>query len=157
MSELRRVRPDEWEMWREIRLRSLAESPDAFGSTYDREIDFTEADWRDRLAKGPRFLVVLSETPVALGGGFPMPHALMVFGMWTEPAHRRLGHSHAILDAVVGWARARDLPVELHVTLVNPHARTVYEHYGFMATGELEPLRPGSDQQIELMRLPSPG
>lgn len=151
----RRIGPDDWEAWREIRLRSLAESPDAFGSTYDREIAFTEADWRERLAKGPRFLVVTDGVPVALGGGFPLPHGFMVFGMWTDPAHRRRGHSWAVLDAVVGWARERDLPVELHVNLANPAARAAYEHYGFVATGELEPLRPGSEQRIELMRLPA--
>ena len=43
--------------------------------------------------------------------------------------------------------------VALHVNLTNPSARATYEHYGFVATGELEELRPGSDQQIELMRL----
>ena len=38
----------------------------------------------------------------------------------------------------------------LHVNTANsgPHA---YEGYGFVGTGELEPLRPGSEQRIELM------
>lgn len=154
MSEVRRVRPDDWESWREIRLRSLADSPDAFGSTHDREVGFGEADWRERLRKGPRALVLTDGQPVALGGGFPVPEGLFVFGMWTDPGHRRLGHAQAVLDVVVGWARERDLPVVLHVNLGNPGARTTYERFGFVATGELEPLRPGSDQRIELMRLP---
>jgi len=153
--EILRIQTDDWQAWRETRLRSLAESPDAFGSTYDREIAFTEADWRHRLAKGPRFLVVTGGRSVALGGGFPLPPGLMVFGLWTDPAHRRLGHSLSILDAVAGWGRERNLPVELHVNVANPGARAAYERYGFVGTGELEPLRPGSDQQIELMRLPA--
>jgi len=153
MSEVRRVDPDDWEEWREIRLRSLADAPDAFGSTYEREVDFLEADWRERLGKGPRVLVRTHGQPVALGGGFPGPEVLFVFGMWTDPGHRRLGHAKAVLDVVVGWARERDLPVALHVNLGNPAARTAYENHGFVATGELEPLRPGSDQRIELMRL----
>ena len=157
MSEVRRVGQDDWEAWRDIRLRSLAECPDAFGSTYAREVDFVEADWRERLRKGPRVLVLTHGQPMALGGGFPVPEGLMVFGMWTDPGHRRLGHANAVLDVVVGWARERDLPVGLHVNLGNPSARTAYENYGFEPTGELEPLRPGSDQRIELMRLPAQG
>ena len=149
-----RVHEDDWQAWRDLRLRSLADAPDAFGSTLERELAFSETDWRDRLKKGPRVLVLVDDVPVALGGGFPNGDALMVFGMWTDPAHRRRGHADAVLDVVVGWARERDLPVVLHVNVANPGARRAYERYGFVATGHLEELRPGSDQRIELMRLP---
>ena len=155
MCEVRRVGPDDWEAWRDIRLRSLRDSPDAFGSTYEREAAFEEADWREQADGRPGVLVLEDGPPVALGGGFAADGALQVFGMWTEPAHRGRGHARAILDVVTGWAAERELPVELHVALVNPVARRVYETYGFVATGELEPLRPGSEIQIELMRLPS--
>lgn len=112
-----RVTEDDWETWRGIRLRSLRDSPDAFASTYEREAAYDEADWRERLRLGPRLLVVEGGEPVALGGGFPLPHGLAVFGLWTEPAHRGRGHATAILDVVVAWARKRDLRVELHVNL----------------------------------------
>lgn len=148
-----RLGPDDWETWRDIRLRSLQDSPDAFGSTLEREAAYDEADWRERMRLGPRELVVEDGLAVALGGGFPVDQTLMVFGMWTAPGHRGRGHATVILDAVVGWARERSLPVVLHVNLANPSARATYEHYGFVATGELEELRPGSDQRIELMRL----
>jgi hypothetical protein len=39
------------------------------------------------------------------------------------------------------------------VNINNCGARVAYERYGFVGTGEVEPLRPGSDQQIELMVL----
>ena len=35
-------------------------------------------------------------------------------------------------------------------------ARAFYEGYGFVGTGELEPLRPESEQRIELMRIGAP-
>jgi len=152
--EVRRVHADDWEAWRDLRLRSLVESPDAFGSTYERELDFTEDLWRSRLKSGPRVLVLVDGEPVALGGGFPSDDGLMVFGMWTDPGHRRRGHAEAVLDMVVAWARERDLPVVLHVNTANPGAWAAYERYGFVRTGQLEELRPGSAQQIELMRLP---
>lgn len=133
-----RVTADDWETWRDIRLRSLRDSPDAFGSTLELEAEYDEVDWRERMRKGPRVLVVDDGRAVALGGGFPYDETLMVFGMWTAPGHRGRGHATVILDLIVGWARERDLPVVLHVNLANPSARATYEHYGFVATGEVE-------------------
>jgi ribosomal protein S18 acetylase RimI-like enzyme len=43
--------------------------------------------------------------------------------------------------------------VVLQVNIDNLEARGVYERYGFVGTGELEPLRAGSEQRIELMVL----
>jgi len=148
MSDLRRLGPDDWEEFRDIRLRSLADSPDAFGSTLEREQAFTESDWRTRLT-GPVY-VVDDPTPVAVGGLFDNEGVGQIWGMWTDPAHRGRGHARRILDAVTPL-----LPrVQLHVNVANPAARTTYERYGFVGTGVLEPLRPGSDQGMELMVLP---
>ena len=147
MAELRRLGPDDWADFRDIRLRSLADSPDAFGSTLEREQAFTEADWRRR-ASGPVY-VVDDPSPVSVGGLFDNDGTGQIWGMWTDPAHRGRGHARRILDAVTPLMPV----VQLHVNVTNGDARTVYERYGFVGTGQLEPLRPGSDQQIELMVL----
>jgi ribosomal protein S18 acetylase RimI-like enzyme len=147
MPDLRRLGPDDWEDFRDIRLRSLADSPDAFGSTVEREQGFVEDDWRRRLT-GPVY-VVLDPHPVAVGGIFDNAGTPHVWGMWTDPAHRDGGHARAILDALIPPGAT----VQLDVNIANDGARTAYERYGFVGTGELEPLRPGSDQRIELMVL----
>ena len=147
MSETRRLGPDDWEAFREIRLRSLADSPDAFGSTLEREQEFTEDDWRLRLS-GPVYAVT-DPGPVAVGGLFDNEGVLHVWGMWTDPAHRGQGHARRILDALI----APDADAVLDVNLSNATARAAYEHYGFVGTGHLEPLRPGSEQRMERMVL----
>jgi ribosomal protein S18 acetylase RimI-like enzyme len=147
MNEVRRLGPDDWETFREIRLRALADAPDAFGSTLERELAFTEDDWRERLT-GP---VVVVEDPraVAVGGIFLNDDVPQVWGMWTDPGHRGRGHARRILDEIL----PPDRTAQLDVNVKNPGARTVYERYGFVGTGVLEPLRPGSDQMMELMVL----
>jgi ribosomal protein S18 acetylase RimI-like enzyme len=147
MSEVRRLGPDDWEEFRDIRLRSLADSPDAFGSTLEREQAFTEEDWRSRLSV-PLY-VVADPRPVAIGGTFENNGVLHVWGMWTDPAHRGHGHARALLDALIPPGAA----AQLDVNVANAGARRAYERYGFVGTGELEPLRPGSDQRMELMVL----
>jgi ribosomal protein S18 acetylase RimI-like enzyme len=145
MATLRRLGPDDWQDFRDIRLRSLADSPDAFGSTLAREQGFTEVDWRRRLT-GPVY-VVLDPAPVAVGGIFDNHGTPHVWGMWTDPGHRGRGHARAILDALIPPGTA----AQLDVNITNRDARAMYERYGFVGTGELEPLRPGSEQRIELM------
>ena len=146
MSELRRLGPDDWEVFRDIRLRSLADSPDAFGSTLEREQGFTEDDWRQRVS-GPVYVVddpgrcpwaaCSTTTGSARSGGCgpTRPTAAAV-----TPADPRRGDPAP---------RSRPAPREHH----QRDARLVYERYGFVGTGEVEPLRPGSDQRMELMVL----
>lgn len=148
MASLRRLGPDDWEVLRDIRLRALADSPDAFRSTLGRERAFTPDDWIMRVS-GSTVVVVDDPGPVAVGGTFDNAGRLHVWGMWTDPAHRGRGHARAILDALI----PAGTPAQLDVNTGNGHARSTYQRYGFVATGELEQLRPGSDQQIELMVL----
>lgn len=152
--EVRVLEPDDWELWREIRLRSLADSPGAFGSTLAREQGFAEADWRTRL-ESVSVLVLDGGRPVALGGGYRVRDGwLQVVAMWVEPDQRGRGLSRLVLDAVVEAARAEGRRVVLGVTRGNGVARTAYERYGFVATGESEPLREGSELVVDEMVLP---
>ena len=156
MTELRRLAPDDWEILRDIRLRALEDSPDAFGSTLDRERDFPEKEWRRRLVR-PVYAVLVDGRPVAMAGAFTDDGRVQVWGMWTDPEHRGRGHARTLLDELLADAVAAGRPVSLHVNTTNAAARAAYENYGFMGTGELEPLRPGSEQRIELMRLRTDG
>ncbi|MBF4770050.1 GNAT family N-acetyltransferase [Nocardioides agariphilus] len=149
-STLRRLTSDDWTVLSDVRLRALADSPDAFGSTLEREQTFGEKEWRRRLVR-PVWIVEADGRGVAMAGAFSNEGVLQVWGMWTDPAHRGRGHARALLDALVGEAVREGRVVGLHVNLANPGARAFYESYGFVGTGELEPLRPGSDQRIELM------
>ena len=155
-TEIRLLGPDDWQTWREIRLRSLADAPEAFGSTLQRERAYDEVVWRQRL-QSVAVVVFVDGAPVALGGGYRVREGWMqVIAMWTDPAYRRRGLSLAVLDAVVAAGRGEGLRLLLDVAQGNPGARAVYERYGFEATGESEPIRPGSPQRCDLMVLPEP-
>jgi GNAT superfamily N-acetyltransferase len=137
--------PDEWERWRTIRLRSLQQDPDAFGSTYAREVAHPENDWRARLADGASVLAELDGVDVGLGAGFSdAPGMLMVVAMWTEPRARGRGVGRAVLDHVVGVAHARGLHAHLWVVEGN-RAQQLYESAGFVPDGGREPLHEGSE------------
>jgi RimJ/RimL family protein N-acetyltransferase len=156
LPRVRYATPDDLEMWRDVRLRSLTDAPEAFGSTLERERAFTDEEWRDRL-RPPAVLVVHDGRAIGLGGGFEVrPGVLLVVAMWLEPAWRGRGLSRGVLDLIVDWARAHDLDVELDVARGNPAARAAYERYGFVDTGDQAPLREGSPILTDRMVLPRP-
>jgi ribosomal protein S18 acetylase RimI-like enzyme len=161
MATIVRLGPDDWQEFREIRLRALADAPTAFGMTLADAEQNTEVHWRARLDQGDPVLGVRERDDgtglVAMGAGWHPPEdpaRMMVWGMWTAPEGRGRGHAQALLAWLVDHARARRVTgIELHVAEGNDTARRLYEQCGFVATGEWEPLREGSPVRIELMRL----
>ncbi len=155
-TELRRVTTDDWALLRDVRLRALADAPDAFGSTLAQARETTDDGWRQRAANGGLTLIALDDgAPVAMGGALAWDDrpTAFVWGMWTDPAARGRGVGAQLLDALVAWCRASYDEVRLHVTEGNDGARRLYTSRGFEPTGTWEPLREGSSLQIEELRL----
>ena len=143
---------DDWPAWRRIRLEALQESPAAYGATYAHEREFTEDLWRSRL-EDPEAVSVLAaddDEPEGMAAAFQdLPGFLHVVAMWVRPACRGRGVSHALLGAIEAWAGPRGLRLHLDVSTVNRAARSSYERFGFVVTGETSPLREGSSDLKE--------
>ncbi|MQA23963.1 MAG: GNAT family N-acetyltransferase [Micromonosporaceae bacterium] len=141
---VRRVGPDEWRSWREVRLAALTDTPEAFSSTLERELTFDEPTWRQRLdpATGVRVLAVVDEAFAGLVGTYlpedaPDPELV---SMWIRPASRGAGAAGALVAEVLDWARERRHErVKLWVVEDNEPARRLYQRHGFVSTGEFMP------------------
>ena len=154
---VRRLGPDEWRELRALRLRALADAPDAFGATLADEETQPDASWQHWFGPGDRVVVVaeLLGRPVGMASGGPAPSdepAAGLYSMWVEPAARGTGVAGAIVDAVMEWALGAGFPVlGLGVTTSNARAIALYERLGFVDTGRRFPLRPGSGLEIQVM------
>jgi GNAT superfamily N-acetyltransferase len=168
---VRETVPEDWQALRDIRLAALRDAPDAFGSTYEEQAAFGEADWRRRIANRGTFLAYLPEVsapevsapegsapevsapegsaagirasePVGLVGGYQAaPGVIELVSMYVRPEARGRGVGEAMIEAVIGWSRARHATtVHLWVTETNKHACRLYERCGFSLTGERQPL-----------------
>jgi ribosomal protein S18 acetylase RimI-like enzyme len=145
MTQIREAGADDWQAMRDVRLAALRDAPRAFASTYEREIAFTEADWQRRIASGGSFLAYAPKpgsAPAGIAGGFETgPGTIELVSMWVRPQARGRGIGQALVETVVGWARARGASrVHLWVTENNGHARLLYERCGFRPTAERQPL-----------------
>ena len=143
---VREVTDGDVEAFRDIRLEALRDAPEAFGSTFAREVAFAEADWQRRIARGGNFLGYLPEAsatePAGLIGGFQEdPQTVELVSMFVRPRARGRGVGEALIATVIDWAAARNASsVHLWVTETNKPARLLYERCGFVLTGERQPL-----------------
>lgn len=148
--EIRRVRPDEWQVLRSLRLRALADAPMAFGSTLAGEQRRPEAEWRARAERGAAgedratYIVERESRPVGMATGLLVeddPTSAMLVGVWIDPMVRGQGVGVALVETVMTWARGQGRRrLELWATESNAPAVRLYERMGFRPTGETEPL-----------------
>lgn len=153
--ELRRLSTDEWELWRAVRLRALAEAPYAFASTlsYWQGEGDREERWRRRLADVPLNVVALNNrTPIGqVSGTSPdQPGWCELISMWVDPAARGRGVGEALIHQVLEWATSLEASaVALSVKEGNAHAIALYERASVTRSGE-----PGDDpSEIRMQRL----
>ena len=146
--------PDEWSRLREIRLASLLESPEAFGSSYEREIAFTEREWRDLFNLNSYLVASIDGKDIAimflekLRGDFGA--TCWVGGCWSNPQYRGIGALRSMFDYVDSVKDQRGWQIQgLGVFIVNDSAIAAYERLGFKAMGEVQEStrRPGNFYQ----------
>ena len=147
---IRELERHEWALFRELRLRALAESPDAFARTLAEALAEDDAYWvrltESVTTPAGQVMLVAEVEDRAAGlafGLFDKERAKTghVGGMWVEPAARGRGAGQALLESAIAWARVRGLErLELWVTESNAAAIRMYERAGFSDTGRRDAL-----------------
>lgn len=135
------------EVVRTLRLRSLKESPWAFGSTYGGVLEAERKNvgyWDGFLAVGPCFLVMPDGADGLLGlcrlmnvGPGPAGGPPTIISVWVAPEARGTGAGRALIEACIDWV-GEHLPgeaLQLDVMETNALARRLYERCGFEVVG----------------------
>jgi ribosomal protein S18 acetylase RimI-like enzyme len=139
---VRSITEQDWELSRALRLRALAEDPDAFASSLEKERGFADAQWQawsrsnaERRATAG-FYASLDGVEVGLIVGVRKPHAVQLNALWVAPEARGRGAASALIEAVAGWAAESGVrELELEVTETSRAARHLYEKLGFAVAG----------------------
>lgn len=160
---IRPIAPHEWQLYKALRLRALADAPDAFGTTFAESVQRSDAHWVERLSASQaaaKQLPLLAEADgqaVGLAWGHiadAEPSCAHVFQVWVAPSHRGLGIGRQLIMRISAWANANQAEyLDLSVTCGDTPAVRLYRRLGFEPYGEPEPLRPGSALLVQPMRL----
>jgi ribosomal protein S18 acetylase RimI-like enzyme len=162
MQTVRPFQPDEWRLYRELRLEALRDAPNAFGSTLARERAFPEQEWITRLAAGATSPLdrplVAEDSGRAIGLAWVRIDAndlstATLYQVWVHPEFRRRGIGQRLLACAMAWAgQAGATTMVLSVACGPDSAIEFYRRVGFADAGERSRLRPDSDLLQQPMR-----
>lgn len=157
---IRRFTAREWPAYRALRLRSLADAPEAFGSSFQAEEAWAQELWMARLTAASvsgRDCPLVAESAGPDGAVTDMLGLLWakcdaedagivnLFQMWVAPEARGHGVAATLVDEALAWARSiRAHTVRLGVVCSNQAAIRLYLRKGFRDVGTPAPIRPGS-------------
>jgi len=138
--QIRRLEPSDAALYREIRLEGLRISPEAFGSTFEKE-DAQPLSWFEAvLGRAAIFGAFLDGTlegvaAYAAQEGSKQAHKATLWGMYVRNTARNLGLGKKLVAAVLNHARERAEMVQLTVVSENGAARRLYDALGFVEYG----------------------
>ncbi len=152
--QIRRIQLWEWEALRDIRLRAIRDTPDAFAISLAETLAQSEEGWTawaTRCASGETNVMYVGDndgTWIAMAAGMlaasqppTTPQIAELISMWVDPRYRGRGLGGHLVEHVVGWARDRGArQLELWATENNGAAIALYSRCGFRTVGESQPL-----------------
>lgn len=136
---VRRAVPGDEPMLRALRIQALTTDAEAFGSTLERELARTTADWQRWISPGATFIAFAAGVPKGLVAGARHDDdaaIVQLMAMWLDPALRGSGVADALVTALLAWAAVEGArSVRLRVVKTNQRARRLYERHGFRVAG----------------------
>ncbi|MEP7454649.1 GNAT family N-acetyltransferase [Phyllobacterium sp. SB3] len=159
---IRILNSDDAERFQKLRLRGLKAMPEAFGSSYEEEVDLDISEIRRRLDASPNVVFGAFADDILVGvAGFAgnpktkQKHKGLLWGVYVDEQWRGHQLGKRLTQAVIDYAR--DHVDTLHATVMaaNISARTLYLDLGFTVFGvEKDALRiDGKSYTDELLRL----
>jgi GNAT superfamily N-acetyltransferase len=150
--DIRRLRAHDADRLRDLRLRALRDSPEAFANTYD-SVDAELPSYWQRFAdaseaaqRSVNFVAVDgNDRWVAMGAAYLYeddPETAGFAAMWVDPDARGQGVGRRLLDSLAEWARSRGATkAVIWHTEGNATAQNLYRNWGFAPTGTRRPRK----------------
>jgi len=153
MSEItvRALGEEDWQVYRDVRLAALQESPTAFVASRAEEEALDEPRWRDRLRRSRRLVAERdgSVLGVVSVGEVEEPNARAaeLFGLWVAPDARGTGVAWKLVEAGADQA-LRDGRSHLTYWVGTDNGRAVAfaSSFGFRPGNNRRPMRVASEE-----------
>ena len=145
MIACRRATNNDVALFREVRLRALRDSPDAYGSTYEAAMRRDLRSWEEQLfstaSGGDRNtqFAFKGDDCIGIAALYREPSGPSgdIIMMWVDPIYRGSSAASLLVESLLSWAKDSGFTsVSLNVTDTNARAIKFYENEGFHDTGE---------------------
>lgn len=150
--KIRLLNASDAKVYRDIRLRGLKESPQAFSESYEDEFEKTLPEFAEEIVPigNPPQQFTLGAISDQGGGLLGIVsfrrdtrskarHKAMLYSMYVLPEARQHGVGHELLEAVIEKAKHLEGLEQIHLWVLHSHrsAATFYKECGFKSQGPL--------------------
>jgi len=162
----RPLHSDEWAAFRALRLRSIADMPEAIYPTHAEESSRTPEQIRARITETTHQVVLgayQGEELIGIAGLrrealVQVAHKGILWGVFVHPERRGGGIARRLLHALFDYARKVGVrQIHLSVNVDNPRAGNLYRSMGFESYGrEPDAMQVGGryyDEDLMVLRL----
>jgi len=138
---IKRLRENDWQELRAIRLKALHSDPAVFGSNYQKEAIMTEADWKNWLRTNDGAIFMLYEntrpigmTAIAVDRDDPTNKKAILWGSWLESHARGKGLSEMMYRERIRWAKEHPTIEKIIVShrASNLRSKHAIQRHGFL-------------------------
>lgn len=142
--EIRQLGAQDAEQYRVIRLEGLRVNPEAFGSSYEEEMLYTEDEYRVRLKSVSAFTYgafngdsLVGAVTLVPEGKRKMRHRANIYAMYVTPEMRGSGVGKSLIKAAIHKAAELKCIEQIYLTVVasNEPAKRLYSSLGFKVFG----------------------
>ena len=147
MVTITQLTPDNWEEYKEIRLKALLDDPQAFGSTYEDESKFTDIQWQERPNNQHTVILLARDDTRTIGMvGIhweeyeKLSHVAHIWGMFVDKDYRGQGIGRQLMEEIEKKAREKSITekIKLEVVTNQSTALELYRKLGFREVGVQE-------------------
>ena len=146
---------DGWRAYRQLRLESLADSPQAFGAVYQMQLKKPDEYWQSRLedaAKGEESWLLFARSEdrlVGMMGAFRVPsndsqaavRVADIISVYVTPSARGRGISSLLMEAILSVLQKSGIQIaRLGVNTGQTAAVHLYQSFGFTVTDTVHQL-----------------
>lgn len=131
---------DDWEKFKNLRLEALQNDPSVFGSSYEKEKDQPDDDWKAKLERtvgeNPKEVLIFAKDGdkyIGMIGAFPKENSLWnIKAVYVNPSYRGQEISKKLIQRILEILDKRGAKVvELSVNTNAEAAVNVYKQFGF--------------------------
>jgi len=141
--EIIQLTPDEFLFYKELRMKSVKEFPEAFGSTYDEELLLCDEGWQRRLKLNMLFAKSDDKIVGMIGAKIDsrkkLKHSALIISFYVLPEFRGRKVGFLLISTLIEKLRSeRNIKrFILHVTTTAMSAIRLYKKLGFKVVGTL--------------------
>lgn len=144
MITVRLFSPDEWQLFRQMRLLALQTDPHVFSSNYEKELLIPQGEWEADLLDPELAIFGVFDTDDVIGmtaikinhRADPTIETAVLWGSWIKPEYRGRGISFDMYKARIEWSRNHPTVKRIRVShrASNQPSKRANQKHGFVYT-----------------------